>query len=254
MLKNSMQLNRGNKLLPVTTRETVFLLAKSIGVMLVLNYLFYRSLWAVIPLAVIGYFYYQLETKHLLAQKREVAREQFKEMLLLTATGQKAGYSVENAFLSGYKDMVSLYGKNSSICRMLCILQYGKENNVEFSSIWKQIGEEIEIEEIQEFAQIYEISHKSSGNMAAIMEKTANIIIQKIEVEKEIRVLLSAKRLEQKIMNSMPFLIMLYISFTSPGYFDHMYHNFFGVLIMSICLFIYLMAYMLSIKIISIDV
>ena len=58
-----------------------------------------------------------MEKKELLHQKKEEAREQFKDMLLLVVAGQKAGYSVENAFLKSYEDMNSLYGKDSSICK-----------------------------------------------------------------------------------------------------------------------------------------
>lgn len=234
--------------------EKKVLLGKSVGIVLMLDYIFYQSLWAVIPLSIIGFIYYRMEKKLLGNKKREQIREQFKELLLLVSTGQKAGYSAENSFLSSYDDMRLLYGKNSSICRMIQVLKSGKENNIPFTDLWEQIGRRLHIPEISEFADIYEISYKSSGNMAAVMEKTAEIIVQKMETDKEIRVLLSAKRLEQKIMNIMPFLIMMYISITSPGYFKGLYHSASGVLIMSICLFVYLAAYALSIRIITIEI
>ena len=138
--------------------------------------------------------------------------------------------------------MQALYGKDSSICRMLQILRSGRENNIAFSKLWKQIGERIDIAEIKEFAQVYEISQESSGNTASVMEKTADIIVRKIE-----------KRLEQKIMNLMPFFIMLYISVTSPDYFSGLYRCLGGVLLMSAALGIYLLAYMLSVRIVSGD-
>lgn len=248
------QISKEEKLLFYSAREHKVLLGKSIGIVVMLDYFFYRSLWAIIPLSVIGFIYYRMEKKLLDNAKREQIREQFKELLLLVSTGQKAGYSAENAFLSSYDDMKALYGKESSICRMIRILKSGKENNIPFTDLWKQIGRQLDISEISEFADIYEISYKNSGNMAAVMEKTAAIIVHKIETDKEIRVLLSAKRLEQKIMNLMPFLIMMYISVTSRGYFKNLYHSTAGILVMSICLFIYLAAYALSVQIISIEV
>lgn len=238
-------------LLPVSRAERRLPAIKSILVMVLLNYFFYRSLWAFIPLLAVGFLYYQMEETALYRRKKEAAREQFKELLLLVSTGQRAGFSAENAFLSGYEDMKELYGKDSSVCRMLQILKSGRENNTSFSELWRQIGERLDIAEIKEFAQVYEISQESSGNMAAIMEKTADIIICKIEAEKEIGVLLSERRLEQKIMNFMPFLIMLYITITSPGYFSGLYRSFDGVLLMSAALAVYVLAYMLSVRMIS---
>lgn len=240
--------------LPVTYKEKRTLAIKSILVVLIMDYFFYRSFVAAIPLSIIGYFCYQMERKALFERKKEAAREQFKELMLLASTGQKAGYSPENAFISSYQDMKALYGKESAVCRMIQTLKSGRENNIAFSTLWKKMGSQLGIAEISEFAAVYEISHQCSGNMASVMEKTASVIIHKIETEKEISLLISARGLEQKIMNVMPFLIMLYINLTSPGYFGGLYHCLPGVLLMTICLMIYLGAYLWSVQIVSIKV
>lgn len=255
-MRKSLRKRKGIKeeLLPVTSGEKRKVVLKSILAVLVLDYFFYQSFWAAIPLSCVGFLYYQMERSVLLQKKKDAAREQFKELLLLVSTGQKAGYSAENAFISGYQDMKALYGKDSSVCRMIRTLQAGRENNIGFSKLWKQIGEELDIAEINEFATVYEISQKSSGNMASVMEKTAAVIIRKLEIQKEISVLLSARRLELKIMNVMPFMIMLYITVTSPGYFKGLYHSLPGILLMSASLLIYLGAYVLSVRIISIEI
>ena len=234
--------------------EKQVLLVKSLLVILLLDYFFYQSVWALFPLLTVGVQYYRMEKRILYQKKREMAREQFKELILLASAGQRAGYSAENAFLSSYSDMQALFGENSSVCHMIYKLKCGKDNNRAFSELWKEMGSELEIVEIMEFAQVYEIAQKSSGNMSSVMEKTAEIIIHKMETEKEISVLLSGKKLEQKIMNVMPFLIMLYISITSPGYFQGLYHSQAGAFIMSICLVLYLAAYGLSIHIVSIKI
>lgn len=105
------------------------------------------------------------------AGKREEVKEQFKELMLLASTGQKAGYSTENAFLSGYGDMKRLYGGQSTICRMLQRLKTGMENHTDFGKMWRQMGQDVDIPEIEEFARVYEVAYKSSGNMSAVMEK-----------------------------------------------------------------------------------
>ena len=238
----------------VNTKEKIFLIGKSIFVILLFDYFFYRALWAFFPLSFLGYLYYQMEIKSLTKKKKAMAKEQFKELMFLVSTGQRAGYSAENAFLSGYQEMKNMYGENSSICQMLSVLKNGGENHIPLTRIWKKIGESAGIQEIQEFAEVYEISYTSSGNMSAVMERTAGIIVQKLETEKEIDVMLSARKMEQKIMNGMPFFIMLYINFTSPGYFDALYQTATGAAIMSICLLIYLTAYMISQKLVDIEV
>lgn len=60
-----------DKFIPVTFNEKRRLVLKSILVVLVLDYFFYRSLLAVIPLSALGCFYFQRERKILLHKKKK---------------------------------------------------------------------------------------------------------------------------------------------------------------------------------------
>ena len=238
----------------ITKREKAVLYLKSMLVMGLINYCFYQNIWMFLPLLGIGAGYYRLEKKDLMHRKKETVRQQFKEMLLVAATGQKAGYSAENAFLSGYGDMAALYGSDSVICKMLAELKTGLENNLSLSGLWKKIGENCGIEEVVEFSQVFAIAKESGGNMTDIMERTALTLEGRMETRKEIEVLISAKRLEQKIMNAMPFMLMLYINVTSPGYFKSLYHSFTGMAVMTVCLMVYLAAYLAGVRLSGIEV
>lgn len=240
------------ELIPVTKEEKIVLAMKSILVVGMLNYFFYRSLWAVVPLLAVGLLFFKIERENLTTKKRLAVKEQFRELLHLVSNSQRAGYSVENAFLEGYKDMQMLYGEESSVCCMLKRIRIAYENRKPLAPVWESIGEEAGIAEIKEFARVYRISGEKSGNVSSVMEKTALLISEKMDTEKEIQVMLSEKQLEQKIMNLMPFLIMAYIMVSSPGYFDALYGTISGTVIMTVCLGIYLLAYRASLKIVDI--
>lgn len=90
--------------------------------------------------------------------------------------------------------------------------------------------------------------------MNDIIRRSAEAIGNKIEVKQEIRMLLSSKKYEQRIMNLIPFLIVAYLQITSPGFFDVLYHNPAGILVMTGALAVYLAAYLLSCKIVEIEV
>lgn len=233
-------------------KEKIILYVKGIVVVLLLNYCFYQKMIAFIPLSVLGINFYKRERRELIHRKREEARQQFKELLLLTVTGQKAGYSVENAFLKSYEDMANLYGKESSICLMLTELKTGLSNNLKAADLWRNIGNASGIAEIKEFSEVFRIAKENGGNMTVIMERTAETIGEKAETQKEIETLLSARKLEQKIMNVMPFLLMLYVNFTSPEYFAGLYSSMEGAFIMTFCLLIYLGACLIGIRITNI--
>ena len=55
-------------------------------------------------------------------------------------------------------------------------------------------------------------------------------------------------------MNLIPFLIMAYLQLTSAGFFDVLYGNPAGIVIMTGCLAVYLAAFLLSEKIVDIEV
>ena len=90
--------------------------------------------------------------------------------------------------------------------------------------------------------------------MTEVMERCVCVIEEKLVTEREIQVLISAREMEQKIMNVVPFGILLYISVTSKGFFDVLYHNLAGVCIMTVCLAVYVGAVILSSKIVNIEV
>ena len=68
------------------------------------------------------------------------------------------------------------------------------------------------------------------------------------------QVLISAKRFEQNIMSVIPFAIICYVGVASGGYFDPLYETSVGKIVMTVCLVIYVTAYMLGRKITEIQV
>ena len=64
----------------------------------------------------------------------------------------------------------------------------------------------------------------------------------------------AAKRFEQKVMNILPLLIVLYIDFSSPGFFNIMYTTIIGRMCMSVGLTVYLFAIYISKRLLNIEV
>lgn len=216
--------------------------------------LFYDSWIAVLILmpVVVPWFLYQ--------KKRQVERNtrligiQFRDAIASALTSMKAGYSVENAFMEAGKDMELLYGKKSLISEELSGIRKGIKNNVPIEKLIFKMGRETGNTDIQDFAEVFAVAKRSGGNMTDIIGKTITVISQKMDVEKEIDVLISAKRMEARIMNMVPFFIIFYINLTSPGFFEPLYHNVFGVILMTLCMGFYGFAYLLSERIVNIYV
>lgn len=90
--------------------------------------------------------------------------------------------------------------------------------------------------------------------MRGIIANTADIIGGKQETRREIEIVVSEKKLEQQIMRYIPFFIIFYISLTTRGYFEGLYHNVFGWILMTGALAVYAAACRISDKILEIEI
>ena len=216
--------------------------------------LFYDSYIAMVLLSPMIIFWVLLQKYIDRMRRRRIIGIQFRDAIYSVLTSLKAGYSVENAFRESKKDMELLYGEKSDIVFYLNRICKGLKNNVPLEKLIYGFGKECENSDIQDFAMVFKVAKRNGGNMTEIIERTIGVISQKISVEKEIDVLISAKRLEARIMDMVPFFIIFYISISSPGFFDVLYHNIFGIILMSICMIVYVTAYLLSEKIVNISI
>lgn len=186
-------------------------------------------------------------------RKRELEKE-FREVILSVSANLRAGYSVENAFCESYRDIIMLYGKESIMAEELYLLMRKLKNNEPLEEILMNLADRSGVDDIRDFAEIFQIAKRNGGNLQEIISNTADIIDGKHDVQREIDTLTSEKRLEQKIMQGMPFLMMGYLSLTTQGFFEPLYHNLTGVVIMTGCLTGYVVACILANKILDITV
>lgn len=235
-------------------RERCLYFAEGMLLVGIFAYFFYRSLWAYLLLMPFLFLFLKRKKKELAERRRRELNTQFKDAVLSVSANQKAGYSVENSFKEAYRDMAMLYGEESPICRELYMIGRGLDNNVVLEKLLYDFGYRSHVQDIMQFAEVFLIAKRSGGNMTQILSETADTIEQKSAVDKEIEVLLSSRKMEQKIMNVIPFFIIFYINLTSKGFFDVLYHNPAGILIMTVCLAVYLAAFMISAKIVAIEV
>ena len=220
-----------------------------LGIAVFFSFFFYRSAWAFPPMLLVGgiFVYWGIQKKR--RKSQQLYLEQFKECVLSVLGAIKAGYAVENAFAESIADMEIMYGKDCWIVKEVRMVCRGVRNNKTLEGALAELGRKSGLMEIKEFAEVFAIAKRNSGNIPETIELYSKVISDNLELNTELETLLAAKRLEQKVMNVMPFLIVLYLEYTNRGYFDMMYHNPTGVLIMTACLVVYMAAYALSEKI-----
>lgn len=221
---------------------------QGVGVIAIFAYFFYHSVIAMIFLIPIFCFFIRKKELEQIEKDKFTLTLQFKDAVRAISASLQAGYSMENAFLESYKEMIELYGKESVIAKEWYRIEQGLKNNITLELLLINFSKRYEIAETQDFVEVIVIAKRAGGNITEIIENTARLIEDKVQLKAEIELLVAGKKFEQKIMNVVPFFIIFYLSFTSNGFFDILYGNMIGIIIMTICLGIYLLAYILSEK------
>lgn len=226
-----------------TYKEALRYFVQAAGLVGVISYLFYHSYLALLLIVPLYPVYLRIQAGHLGGRLRQSLCEQFKETILSVAAALGAGYSIENAWREAYQELVQMYGEDAPMVQELRYMLEHVSMNVPLEELLYDFAARSGLEDVVSFCQVFFFAKRSGGDFIGMIRSTAERIASKIELQRQLEADLAARRLESRIMNLVPLAILLYLNLSSPGYFDVLYGNLTGVLVMSACLVVYVAAY-----------
>lgn len=237
-------------------RKREYLQAVLTGSILIIlvSYMFYGTLWCAILFSPYLIRYIKSWEKQSIKKKQNHFRLQFKEAIQSLSTGLNVGYSVENALREATKELRGVYKKEDVILRELSYMIRQLQMNRSAEQVFSEFASRTGDEDVQVFVTVFNMAKRSGGDTLDIIRQAVRQIGEKIDVEREIETILSAKKMELKIMSIIPFAMILYLKISFPEFLSVLYGNVAGVIIMSICLIIYLGSYELGKRIVEIEV
>ena len=236
-------------------RERLQAMGKGAAVSALFAYIFYRSMLAfglMLP-PCCGLLIWRERSQRLKRRKRMLA-QQFKEAMVILAASLSAGYAMENAMAVSLEELRLLYGEQGLIVREFSGMVQQIRTNRNVEQVLMEFAGRSGLEDVQNLAEVLGIGKRTGGDLGSIMRHTAEVIRDKMQVKEEIITLTASRQFEQKIMNMIPFFIIVYVEGTSPGFFDQMYCTGMGRGLMTVCLVLYLTAFWLSERILDIEV
>lgn len=220
----------------------------------VMSYVFYDSLIPA-PLLLPVWMIYMRDWHDDISRKKEQElRQQFRDSIQVMASALKAGYSVENAIREAGKDISPVYSEETRIRKEFERMERQMDMNMSAEEVLKGFAERTGQEDIENFVNVFAAAKKSGGDSIAVIRDAVKIISSKIDTEKEIQTMIASKKMEFDIMCAVPFAIILYMKLTFGEFLNVLYGNMAGVAIMSLCIFVYMGAYVYGRKIIRIEV
>lgn len=216
-------------------------------------YLFYRSVIAFLILFPILIPFLRSRRKDLNTRRRREILAEFTTGMQMVNASLQAGYAIENSFREAISELRKIYPDDAFIIIEFRHILTQTSLNVPIETLLLDLGHRTHIEDIRNFAEVFQTAKRTGGDLIAIIRNAVTSIQVKKETREEIEANLSGKASEQKIMSAAPILLIAYTSLTSPGFLDVCYHNTLGIAIMTGSLIIYATAYLWGRKIMQIE-
>lgn len=226
------------------------------GLMLVsmLSWLFYDSFYGVFGLSPIIWLWHRERSMMRKEKEEEQFRRMFREWILLLASSLSAGYSVENAMGQSFRELQLMFPSGGVMLDELKEMLAKADNNQRPEILIQELAQRHPMEEVKSFAEVFSTARRSGGSLNAIIRSTAAQMAGVMDTRREITTILAAKVYEQKIMSMMPAAVLLYVRFGSGEFLNGLYHNAAGVFVMTVCLVIYIAAYLLGKRMVQFEI
>ena len=235
------------------TKKALFFL-EAMGLILAFSYLFYQSFWAAFLLLPIAFTFYRNEKKQEDARLKWKLNLQFQDALVGMTSALSAGYSVENSITEALVDLRCIYKENDLIIQQFQQMEKKIRLNATIEEAFFEFANQSGIDDVLNFAWILFTAKRTGGDLLKITRNTSSMISERIEVNREIQTVITGKQLESKIMSLVPGGIIVYLKVGCAGFLDPLYGNVPGIMVMSVVLIFYFLAYQLSNEIIKIQV
>lgn len=208
--------------------------------------LFYDSIIPVFLSLIFLRIYFQFLRKQLILRQQKKLLLEFKEWLFSLNSSLSSGYALENAITESMLELETLFGSKSFIYNEVALIRNKLHLNIPIADALNDFSLRSGLSDIHTFSQIISIAKTSGGNMITLIRNSSETIGEKIALQNQIQTMVSSSKYQLIIMAILPLVIIKYVDFTQPGFFEPLYHNLFGVTVMTVCLLIYFAGLMIA--------
>lgn len=164
----------------------------------------------------LGLFFVPTFQKKQLDKQKKKLSNQFRDMLNALNTSLGAGKNVTDSFIAVREDLGIQYEEGAFILEELDVIISGMKNNIDIEELLMDLGERSGNVDILSFSKVFQISFRKGGNIKDVIRNTHSIISQKMAINDEIDVIVSANKQEQYIMVVLPIALVGLIKVSAP--------------------------------------
>lgn len=244
-----------NKSIPLPQNLKTRVVLISIIQIVIMAIIFYKSIWAVtfglflIPVLV------NMRLKRKVYEQKSELTYQFRDMLYSISASVSSGRHLPEALVEARENMKLIYGDDGMmVLELNKILKGLYESKESEEQVLMSFSKRTGIEDIEDFVEIYLTCRSTGGDLERIIVKSANMIMEKISIQREIQMLTAQKKFEGKLLTALPFVVIGFLELTSPEYLSVMYETFQGRITMTLALIGICLAHYITLQVTSIDI
>jgi len=219
------------------------------------SWIFYRFLPVSVLLAPLGIFLPISRSKSEVVKVRHNLRADFGELLGSLADSLRTGMSFERAIVTARSELEKTEeGRRKRLKLELDLIIESARASIPISQGFANFGKRSRVDEIEIFAVVLPITLRKGGDLIGLMKKTSELIKERSRINSEIEVILAEKKMEKRIVDLAPFLMLYMLSTTSPDFMEPVFTTFAGRMAMTVALLLFLGGWFISGKIMKIEV
>ncbi len=239
----------------MTIKERIFYIVIAATVIYIVGFIFYRSYLISALLTPLAILYPKLRTREIIIKRKNELNLQFKEALYALSSSLSAGKSIEMAFKDCLKDLVILYpAPDTYIIREFQYIIIRLDMNEIIEDALMDFANRAHLEEVSNFVDVFATSKRTGGNIVEIIKNTSKVIADKIHIKNDIETMLAEKKFEQKLLNVIPLGLIVILSLNASDYMEPVFNTIFGRVMMTVSIILLGTAYVISKKIMDIEV
>ncbi len=238
----------------ITGRDFCLLIFEDIVLTAGFAWIFYDSVFGLFLFPLTAFLNHKRFSNNKTKKWQDTFNLEYKELLISLTGALQIGYSVERAFEECETTILSLYGKESVLYPGLHELNQKVKMRTPVEKAFLEMSDKFKSEDMTSFAEVFRFAKRLGGNYVENIRQCALKISDKLELQNEIQMAVAEKQFELNVMIAMPVGILSYMKLTSPDFMSSIYHNTFGICMMTACIVIYLFSIFLGKKITDIRV
>lgn len=207
-------------------------------------------------LSLLGFSLPKMISNNRIEKRKNIINMQFRDALNSIVSSLKAGLSINSALIKCSQDLEKLYSliKDKPMLDEFILIKNDLNMGLSVDEALIKFMKRMKLEDIDDFVNSVIIVRQKGGNLVEVVENVAKMINDKIEIRKEIGILVTSKKFEARIMTILPITTIIFLSFFARSYIEPLYQSFIGKVFIFIGFIFLVVNYFVANKIVNIEI